>query len=413
MIRIIDENGPLPEQQGSYLVRSIPIDWLYQAALNGRVYLRDGHCHTVRFYSPDRVITTPGRLHRDIDSDTPLEQVLEQHAQFNILVKGSFPFIEKDVKPSSLSSIFAGVVAKRTRPWFQRQHEKKAINANYGGRSQTFLSGGHLDLVEYDIPTCYPSIAMGELPIDTPYRVRRDAAPEPGKIDIVKIDCVLQDDLPLLPTRSGHKRIDWLREGRFVGWYFWPEVCAALENCETVRNFRVLERLRVRSGYPLQRTIEELVRLRYKHPEHEKSFKQVANRIVGTFASRGANDILYFPEHNDDIQVGDFLVSPELDLWGRRVSSKKPPHTYRPLLCGYVWSQARIKVMEALATTRKPVSVHIDGIIAERQATPPTHTRLKKEWGLTRFECPWNGALFVFDEDNRIRVKAPGRKKED
>lgn len=386
------------QEPGSYVAERIPIDVLdacYQ------VHFQSSQIHTVR--TGKQTFSIPSRFHKDakgkeaIQMSRDLGKILKERRCFSYL-KETFPRV------GSIASHITGVVAKRARPFFDRKPELKAMKGYFGGRSENFQETGRGHLVEYDIPSAYPTCSLGLLPVGAPFRVRLNSNTPEGYLDMVKIDVVIQNDFGVLPVRDG---IDtsYPAEGRLAGLWFWEdEVETVLDYCETVRNYRVLERMRFKARDILAEEMSALIALRHKHKEHEKTLKAIANQIIGMFAFKGIQSIVYYTKDWHDVQNGDWPIMPDIGLWGRRTPTKTRPHTYRPFISSKIWSNARARLVKAIATTHNPVSCHIDCMTALKQDNVPLETIEKKDYGIVSWECPYRGALFL----NGERVKSPG-----
>lgn len=394
-----DEQEP-PPFDGVFVANYIPHDWLDSAF---QIHHKNGCIHTIRTHDM-QTISLPQRFHRDVEG----ADVIEANAHLNMLLKAEFPFLKGGhERIGGIVSHLAGAVARKARPFFGRLHEKKAMRGSYGGRSEVFQEQGSCHLVEYDIPSAYPSMSLGLLPGGAPYRVPADAPAREGWLDMVCISAVVQSDIGVLPVRREHD-IHYPKEAYILRqWYWMDEIEAAFEYCETVRNFVIHEKVRFKGRLLLQRFMSSLIKLRHVHKEHAKTIKCISNQLIGMFAYRGSKSIIIQTKDGEKIKRGDWLICPERGLWGRRVPTKKHPHTYRPFIPSFIWSQARIALLGALMTTDDPISCHIDNVLASEQATPPLATIAKNDYGCVTYECPWRGALFV----NGKRVKAPGIKK--
>lgn len=383
---------------GSYVCERIPVEVLdacYQ------VHFQSAQIHTVR--TGKQTFSIPSRFHKDargketIRMSNELGKILRERKCFSYLNE-TFPRV------GSIASHITGCVAKRARPFFDRKPEKKAMKGYFGGRSENFQETGFGHLVEYDIPSAYPTSALGLLPVGAPFRVRLNSSTPEGYLDMVKIDVVLQNDFGVLPVRDGMDT-SYPAEGRLAGLWFWEdEVETALEYCETVRNYKVLERMRFKANHILAEEMSTLITLRHKYKEHEKTLKAIANQIIGMFAFKGVQSFVYYTKDWNDVQNGDWPIMPEIGLWGRRSPTKTRPHTYRPFISSKIWSNARARLIKAIATTHNPVAAHIDCVVATRQELSPLETIMKKDYGEVHWECPYRGALFLDGE----RIKSPG-----
>lgn len=341
----------------------------------------------------------------DVDlSDSP-KRILNHIKDFQHIMGCLFPWL-KPGKIGSYASGLAGSAAKRTRPQFQRRPEIEAHKAFFGGRSEIFEPDGQGHLVEYDLPRSYPMEALKPLPVDAPFFVPANSEPSQGFTDLCKIRLVFYNDIGPLAIRT-QQELTFPKEGKIQGWYWLEEINQILEYCETIRDFQILERIRVRTDNILEETMETLIVSRKRYPQHEKSFKHIANSIIGFFAYKGRTKKVFYDHVGNKLKAGDCLLCPELRLWGRAIPNKKAPHTYRPMISSLIWARARAKLFKALCTTENPVSCHIDGVTAHKQNILPLGTIQKKDYGMVSFNCPWRGALLV---DNK-RIRLPGKRK--
>lgn len=395
------EEPDIPVVSGSFVVPFIPSSWLGYA---WQIHHKNGNIHTIRCASPDRVITTPNRLHLDVKG----AEVIEASVELHHILRDAFPWLSPKLgRMGGYSSHFAGAIAKKVRPSFGRLPELLAKKGMIGSRSQVFEKSGEGSLVEYDIPSAFPTAALGRLPAGTPYFVPVDSSPSAHHIDMVEVSGILESEYGVLPIREDGD-ISYPGYGYYLKqWYFAEEVNAALELCDTVDKFVIHRRLRFRAHTVARGIMSRLIALRHNHPEHQKSIKMISNMIIGMFAFTGARSVIFTPKSSDDIRRGDWLLDMEANLWGRKVSVEKKPHTYRPFVASYIWSKARIALLEAIYSTERPVSCHVDGILAHAQAVAPLGTRAKKSYDGVSFECPWRGALYI----NGEREKAPGVKR--
>lgn len=385
---------------GKFVVDTIPVEALQYST---NVYFKKNIIHTIRCGKTS--VSIPSRYHLDKEGSEAIE--MSRELGFILTQHRFFPFLQRSYpKISYIASHLAGIVASMCDPFWNRRNEKEADKAKIGGRSEVYQKSGTLDLVEYDIRSSFPVSAMGLLPVGAPYRVPVNSVCPSNSIDMVKIDVVLQNDIGVLPVRREFD-IYYPTEGRIIGWYWEDEVEKALEYCETVRSYTIIKKLRFPAEPILAHTMKKLIHARMQYPEHEKTLKQIANQIIGMFAFQGRKHIVYYADSIDKIRDNDWPLYEEIGLFGRAVNTQRKSHTYRPFIASKVWSNARIELLNAIMTTLNPVSCHIDCVLAERQPMLPIATRIKKDYGMVYFECPYRGALDI----NGERVKAPGKRR--
>lgn len=391
---------------GAYVVDEITLDMLLAPDfVTG--FSKDGTPTTVKigsswYYRADTIgADSSGDPQDNIEAAANAIQHMKRH---NIEVKGW--------KLSHIAKAIAHKVAREMPPFFATRTEVDILSHSFGGRSQVFVEFGSCDAVEYDMPMAYPLALAQCCPTRPPFPVAVDSPVRPGVLEYW--DCLVKirnSSYGALPVRLSDMSVDYPRNGVMRGTWLLDEIEAAVAN-DHVRIVKTYSRYRMRS-----RELPWIANVLFScDGATRKCIKTGFVRAIGLLAYKGGGGhrIIRLKD-GEKSQANDVPIAPLHGIFSRKVKPKddaeeaKPPWWYRPLISQTVWAKVRANMIESLSDTIWPLSVHVDGILAKRQDEEPRHMRLKTEYGLVQYECPWKGALFINGEP----IKTPGRTKPD
>lgn len=399
----IDKKESIPRNKGIYLVKeSIPIEILWDQV--SRVSSKDGLIKSVSLEGKRYI----HRLENfSLDTIDPFEAI-EKNKEVISLLRDCFDIIPKkeNIPIGKIASLIASMVRKGSRPYFGRHLEKKANQACFGGRIQTFERQGKADLVEYDMKLAYTTKMTEPIPFGCPYEVPIDSKPQHCDIVIVTLD--VESIYGVLPVRKRNGDVSYPEHCIIPSSPFFEiELDSALQQISPFSKVKKERRLRFRQSTKQAWIFERIIDLILKYPEHRKTLKQISNHSIGMLAYKGATTEVFKVTNFRDIKSRDTCISEELCLFSRKVKPKKPPTSYRPFIPGFIWASTRADLNHSLYCTDRPIQVHVDSVIAAKQDLVPPYTREKTIWGNCSFECPVSGHLFI----NGDAIKTPGVKR--